>query len=104
MIAAKSSLRALLWASQRVGKSGICPCTLLHVLTAEIGTKGHCTCRLILCPELKELRTPINALSSLDAWLNLTRMYGPAALRKRVGAGLRKSLICIRPVDRLAGR
>ena len=34
----------------------------------------------------------------------MPRMYGPAAFRKRDCACCRKSLICIRPVDRLAGR
>src|SRR5215475_14753798 len=41
-----------------------------HRLTkAACGTKRHCTCRLMLCPELKELRTPIKGLSNLDTRL-----------------------------------
>src|SRR5215510_8227849 len=44
---------------------------LLHLRTTAIGSRRHCTCRLIACPELKELRTTIKGQSNLDARLHL---------------------------------
>src|SRR5262245_62003695 len=65
----------------------------LGVHTSDHGTKRHCTCRLILCPELRELRTPIDGLSNLDARLNLAHSrHRPMWARLRCSNPMHRAL------------
>ena len=73
------------------------------MLAAGIGTKRHCAGWLISCPQLEEVRTPIEGLSNSVRWrpLTLKRLpaLGPVLARL---SGYRRIIANLDAVRRLA--